>query len=854
MTGFRTFTVSPKIPENLTFLQTLANNAWWCWNIRASALFHRIGPTLFRDCEYNPIRLLATGGQKRLEELSEDTAFLEHMNEVKDEYEKSVLTSRNWKKFGDTNYRCIAYFSMEFGLHESIHIYSGGLGILAGDHLKSSSDLDIPLVGIGLFYREGYFEQVINATGWQVEGYPENDVHSLPVSRCLDSNGQPLLLQVPLANNEKLHFTAWRLNVGRIPLILLDTNIPENRPELRNVTGQLYGGDKLNRLRQEILLGMGGMRALDALGYQVAVSHMNEGHAAFLGVERIAKCMQKGLSYDEAHEFVRNTSVFTTHTPVPAGNETFDLGLLWPQLKAIENEGGLAAETIKRMGRALGDNSSNELSMTILGLNCSLYDNGVARLHGVVERNMWHHLWPTFPTEEVPIGHVTNGIHVPTWISTDQYRLYSEVLGPNWEKRPLTESQTERIRLLPDEEFWRVHEASRAHLVRSAREILERGARRRNASFEEIQDCRNVLNKDALTIGFARRFATYKRATLLLADPERLKRILLNPSRPVQIIFAGKAHPADNEGKQLIKRIIEFTKDPAVKGRIVFLENYNMHIARRLVRGVDVWLNTPRRPNEASGTSGMKACINGAIHVSTLDGWWPEGYSRECGWAIGNGEEFADWNQQDWNDSQALYNILESEIIPTFYDRPHGELPLRWIRMMKESAKMSIARFSSTRMVADYYSGSYTPAFNNFAELSADNFGALRTKVAARNDLFSKWNKIAVEDTSVSRELSHNVVGDSFDVTAKVRLGDIPPGSVRVQLYIGTPAAQGEIVDGKTIDMAIAKEGRNGSYAYKANVPCPDTGTFSFSVRVVPAVDSWKNTMPGYIVWAPDSK
>lgn len=850
MTGFRTFTVSPKIPENLTFLQTLANNVWWSWNIEAASLFRRISPSLFREAEYNPLRLLALVGQTRLEELSADTSFLAHMEEVRADYEESVLTSRNWKHFGDTDYRCIAYFSMEFGLHESIHIYSGGLGILAGDHLKSSSDLDIPLVGIGLFYREGYFDQTINDAGWQIEGYPENDIHSLPVTRCFDKNGQPLLLSVPLSDGP-LHFTAWRLNVGRIPLILLDTNIPENRPELRNVTGQLYGGDKLNRLRQEILLGMGGMRALDALGYQVAVSHMNEGHAAFLGVERIAKCMQRGLSFDEAHEFVRRTSVFTTHTPVPAGNETFDLGLLWPQLVAIENEGGLPAETVKTMGRAPGD-LSNELSMTILGLNCSLFDNGVAKLHGVVERNMWHHLWPSFPTEEVPIGHVTNGIHVPTWISTDHYQLYSEVLGPNWEKSPLTEEQAMRIEHLPDEEFWRVHEASRAHLVRSAREILERGARRRNASFQEIQDCRNVLDKDALTIGFARRFATYKRATLLLSDPERLKRILLNPACPVQIVFAGKAHPADNEGKQLIKRIIEFSKDPALKGRIVFLENYNMHIARRLVRGVDVWLNTPRRPNEASGTSGMKACINGAIHVSTLDGWWPEGYSEDCGWAIGNGEEFADWNQQDWNDSQALYNLLESEIIPAFYDRPHGELPVRWIRMMKASTRMAIARFSSTRMVADYLRDSYAPAMANNSALSAADFAALRENVATRNELFSQWSGITVESPEVSRDLSHNVVGDSFGVTVKVKLGKVSPKVIHVQLYIGQADPQGEIHGGKTIEMKLEKEGKNGVHLYSAVVPCSETGTFSFSARVVPAEESWRNTMPGYIAWAAD--
>ena len=850
MPTFRTFTVSPKIPENLAFLSRLANNVWWCWNADAAALFRRISPTLFRELEFNPVRLLSRVGQERLEELSADASFLAHMKSVEAQFQKEVQTSKHWKSHAETHRRVIAYFSMEFGLHESVHIYSGGLGILAGDHLKSASDLDIPLVGIGLFYREGYFEQEINASGWQVEGYPENDVHRLPVSRCLrEEDGQPLLLEVPLAEGP-LRFTAWKIDVGRIPLILLDTNIPENPPELRGVTGQLYGGDKLNRLRQEVLLGVGGLRAVEALGFEVACSHMNEGHAAFLGPERIAKTMARsGLTFDEAKAFVRRTSVFTTHTPVPAGNETFDLGLLWPQLQAFERDGGLPAETVKNMGRAPGD-ESNELSMTILGLGCSLFCNGVAKLHGVVERDMWHHLWPEFPVDEVPIGHVTNGIHVPTWISTDNEQLYATVLGPDWDKATVSETQAARIDHIQDEELWRVHEAARAHLVRSAREILERSARRRHGSPAEVEACRNVLDKDALTIGFARRFATYKRATLLLSDPDRLKRLLCDDAHPVQIVFAGKAHPADNGGKELIRRIVEFSKDPAVKGRIVFLENYNMHIARRMVRGVDVWLNTPRRPMEASGTSGMKACVNGAIHVSTLDGWWPEGYSRECGWQIGDGQEFADEGQQNWNDAQSLYNLLETEIVPTFYDRPHGELPLRWIGMMKESIKMSISRFSSTRMVADYFRGSYEPALANFADLSADNYAAVRRDMARRNALWAKWDGVRVESVETDRDLVRSVVGDSFEVTAKVRLDGVDPADVRVELFLGRPDASGEVHGGVALPMEPSKKLSASLYLYKLQVPCDKTGSFAFSARVVPASDPWRTSMPGYIRWA----
>ncbi|MBQ7667694.1 MAG: alpha-glucan family phosphorylase [Kiritimatiellae bacterium] len=849
MPTFKSFTVAPKVPENLSFLRTLAGNVWWSWDVEAMSLFQRINPTLLRELEFNPVRLLSHVGQARLEELAADSSFIAHMRSVEERFGKFVLSSRHWKTPGETNRRVIAYFSMEFGLHESVHIYSGGLGILAGDHLKSASDLDIPLVGIGLFYREGYFEQEIDASGWQIEGYPENDVHRLPISRCLGANGQPLLLSVPLADGE-LKFTAWKLMVGRIPLVLLDTNIPENPPHLRAVTGQLYGGDKLNRLRQEVLLGVGGLRAVEALGYEVACSHMNEGHAAFLGPERIARAMKRsGLTFDEARVFVRRTSVFTTHTPVPAGNETFNLQLLWPQLEAMERDGGLPAETVKNLGRAPQD-PSDELSMTILGLNCSLFDNGVAKLHGVVERDMWHHLWPEFPVEEVPIGHVTNGIHVPTWLSSDNGRLYTSVLGPDWDKTPLSEERASRIDHISDEEFWRVHEAARAHLVRIARESLERSARRRHGSPSEIEACRGALDKDALTIGFARRFATYKRATLLLSDPARLKRLLTDPAHPVQIVFAGKAHPADNGGKELIRRIVEFSRDPEVKGRIVFLENYNIHIARRMVRGVDVWLNTPRRPMEASGTSGMKACVNGAIHVSTLDGWWPEGYSPRCGWQIGDGQEFADEGQQNANDAQSLYNLLESEIVPAFYDRPHGELPLRWIGMMKESVKMSLARFSSTRMVADYFAGSYEPALGNYEALSAGGFAALKDDVARRNALFGSWGDVKIESVEADRDGSAIVVGDEFTVTAKVRLGSVREDDVRVELWIGRRDARGEVRSGEAKAMAPAGRAADAVKTYKATVKCADAGSFAFSARVVPASDAWRTTMPGFVRWA----
>ena len=847
MERFKNYTVLPKVPDKLSFLQVLANNVWWAWNIEASGLFRRIDPEIFRSSGFNPVVLLSSVRQERLEELAADSSFLSHMKSVEEQFKAEVLKSRHWKNINDPH-RCVAYFSMEFGLQESIHIYSGGLGILAGDHLKSASDLDVPLCAIGIFYREGYFEQDLDRNGHQIEYYPENDVHRLPVNPAYDASGNQVKISVPLAEGP-LAAAVWRLDVGRIPLYLLDTNLPENKPEFREISGRLYGGDKLNRLRQEILLGIGGMRALVAMGYEVAVSHMNEGHAAFLGLERIAMAMRSGLSFDEAHEFVRRTSVFTTHTPVPAGNETFDLGLLYPHLKAIESEGGVAANVAMSMGKATGDTKTNEFSMTILGLNCSEYCNGVSRLHGVVERDMWKHLWPDFPVSEVPIGHITNGVHVPTWISSDNYQLYASVLGPDWDKRLLTESQVEKIDHIRDEDLWRVHDASRAHLIRVAREHMERCSTKRNASFEELAYVRNVLGKDALTIGFARRFATYKRATLLLSDPARLKRILLDPARPVQMIFSGKAHPADFDGKRFIQEMVQFSTEPELKGRIIFLENYNIHIARRLVRGVDVWLNTPRRPNEASGTSGMKACINGAIHVSTLDGWWPEGYSKDCGWAIGGSEEYQDVATQDQSDAQALYNLLESEIVPAFYDRPFGEIPVRWIAMMKKSIKMSLNKFSSSRMVSEYGEQAYKPAFYDFDSLVADDFAVIRREVAKQKDTLSKWSSVRVGFPETSRDLAKSFVGDEFEATVRVQLGGISPDDVSVEFFSGVLDSRSGVISGNGNEMYLAETLADGDYLYKQKVKCSNVGTFGYSARVFPKDKTLREEMPGYMAW-----
>lgn len=849
---YHPFTVAPKIPEELSFLHTLAGNIWWSWNFQASSLFRRMNPRLFKEVQLNPLRLLAELPQERFEELRQDDSFLAHLADVKALYEKNVLTSRHWKTFGEPH-RCVAYFSLEFGLQESIHLYSGGLGILAGDHLKSASDLDLPIVGIGLFYREGYFEQRINEYGQQYEVYSVNDPQYLPMTRMVKPDGLPLLVSVPVcAHPGRLWASVWRLDVGRIPLILLDTNIPENPAELRAVTGRLYGGDKLMRLRQELLLGVGGLRALRAMGYEVAVSHMNEGHAAFLGPERMSQVQKDtGCDLETARELVRRTSVFTTHTPVPAGNETFRLDLLKPRLQMYCDESGnVPIEKILEWGHDPHDVNHEELSMTVLGLNCAYYTNGVARKHGDVERDMWQHLWPDMLRDEVPIGHVTNGVHVASWISRQLKELLTQRLGPGWENRALDTKTLDLILQIPDEELWHIREHNRRHLVRSVRESAERSLKMRNAPASDIAAVRTLLNPDALTIGFARRFATYKRATLLFRDLDRLARILSDNGRPVQFVFAGKAHPADEPGKEFIRKIIELSHDPRINGRVVFLEDYDIRVARHLVRGVDVWLNNPRRPQEASGTSGMKACVNGGIHLSTLDGWWCEGYSPVCGWAIGSEDSPGDEEYIDRSESQALYSLLETEIIPLFYNRPDGIHPSGWIRMMKESIRMSLRAFSSHRMVTDYMNMAYTPALHAYEMLSKDGAAPAAQVVRNREKVVALWGGVHVGNPVADRDVATARVGDRFEVSVEVSLGEIPEEAVRVEIVYGNLDSHGGIRESKTVDMERGVELGRGRYRYRQVLKCLDTGRFGYTVRVIPRGAEWRGLIPGYITWA----
>ncbi|NDJ61081.1 MAG: glycosyltransferase family 1 protein, partial [Chloroflexi bacterium] len=662
-----TISVVPNLPAPLERFEELAYNLRWAWNSEAIALFRRLDRDLWEETGHNPVLMLGIIEQTRLEAACEDPAFMAHYNRVIAEFDAYMTHKGTWY---DHHYGhlepapTIAYFSMEFGITESLQNYSGGLGVLSGDHLKSASDLGIPLIGVGLLYQEGYFRQYLNADGYQQESYPINDYANLPVSLQRNPDGSPIKIGVPMPGRS-LYAVIWKAQVGRVPLYLLDSNIPDNQlAEDRDLTDRLYGGDRRKRIRQEILMGIGGIRALEALGHHPDICHMNEGHSAFLALERIRMYMNAhDVSFEQAKEITSASNIFTTHTPVPAGLERFGFDLIDEHFTDYLPTLSLSRDGFIDLGR---ENMGHyELfSMPVLAFNLSASVNGVAALHGRVSRELFHWMYPQLPTPEVPVSAITNGIHIESWINDDMAQLFDRYLDPQWRTEPWRDDIWANVDAVPDTELWRSHERRREQLVAFARERLRTQLEHRGAPMHEIEAAEEVLDPEALTIGFARRFATYKRATLLFRDLERLKRLLNDTDRPVQILYAGKAHPHDTAGKEFIRQITTMARDPELRHHIVFLEDYDMNIARYLVHGVDVWLNNPRRPKEASGTSGMKVIYNGGLNCSILDGWWDEGYAPEVGWAIGNGEEYPEEqaDHQDYVESQTLYNILEYDI------------------------------------------------------------------------------------------------------------------------------------------------------------------------------------------------
>jgi starch phosphorylase len=804
---------------------------------------------------------LGTIAQGKLEAASREDAFLAHLRRVETNLQAYLASDSTWYRrsylnSGDSP--LIAYFSAEFGLTECLSIFAGGLGILAGDHLKSASDLGLPLVGVGLLYQQGYFRQYLNQSGWQQEAYSGNDFHNLPVSLVNNGDGRPLVIEVKLAG-QPVYAQIWKAQVGRVSLYLLDTNFMANRrPEDRELTNQLYGGDQHVRIRQEILLGIGGYRALQLLGLQPTVYHMNEGHSAFLALEHIRSLMRtRDLSWAQARELALPSLVFTTHTPVEAGHDYFSSDLMRPYFDEMARELGLSYPDFLNLGRAPG---RGDFCMTVLALQTAARANGVSKLHGEVSRKMWQALWPGIPVEETPVGHVTNGVHFRSWVSSEFNQLYDRYLGPNWGEEPASSEVWSRVKSIPAEELWRTHARRRERLVAWARHRVRDQRIRRAAPPAEIDAATEVLDPDALTIAFARRFATYKRGTLILRDMDRLRRLLTDPARPVQLIFAGKAHPRDDAGKQLIREITEVSRDPLLSRHVVFLEDYDMAVARYLVQGVDVWLNTPLRPNEASGTSGMKAAANAVLNLSVPDGWWDEVWNdpanpRRIGWAIGNGEAYTDLNYQNMVEAEALYDLLERDVVPAFYDRGADRIPRRWVERMKACVDSLCPFVNTHRMVRDYFEDYYVKAHAQFRALDANQAQRARELSAAVERIRRAWPEVRVERIEDGPSNSTIAVASPLRLQAQIHLGQLLPQDVTVELYLGQVDRNGDLMEGEPVEMHPEEQHSGNTYSYSASTSIVRSGLHGFTVRVRPNhPDMSVKFIPGLICWADESR
>lgn len=841
------FHVLPSLPEALAPLIDLAKNLWWTFCPEARDLFATIDPEGFADVSENPLALLGRVRKERVAELAADPEYTARVARVM----RMLSEYRSRRTWFDEHHRdagtalgraSIAYFSMEFGVHECLPVYSGGLGVLAGDHLKSASDLGLPLVGVGIAFSKGYFRQSLDLEGWQTERYPPNDWHDLPVSPALLPDGARASVRVALPISfggptglevRDVALQAWVVDVGRVKLYLLDADLDENAEGDRALTNTLYGGDRSHRVRQEILLGVGGFRMLRALGIQPVICHMNEGHSAFLAVERIRGLMaDHGVRFEVAREAAAAGNVFTTHTPVPAGNDVFARDLVVPYLEALAREMGVKGADLLALGRANPADHGSDFSMPVLAIRTADGYNGVSALHGREARAMWKSLWPEVPLDDVPIGSVTNGVHAATWIAPSLARLYSGVMGEGFLDAGHAPEVWARVHDLPDADLWRAHEARRAELVAHVRRRLRAAARRRGKP--EDGAIAHLLDPSVLTIGFARRFATYKRGTLLFRDPARLHRLLSSAATPVQLLFAGKAHPQDIGGKELIRDIVRASRQNGFRGRVVFIEDYDMGIARELVSGVDVWLNTPRRPLEASGTSGMKAAMNGVLHASVLDGWWCEAYAGDNGFAIGDGEEYADPGFGDHVEAQALYRLLEEEIVPLFYDRDAAGLPHRWIARMKRSIARVGPCFNTHRMVAEYTDKLYTKAAERAAALCADGCRAAAEQTAWRARVAAAWPGVKVEEVLWPEE-ARVALGEPLRVEAVVALPSLGPGDVAVELYYGRVHGEHVFTGGTALRMQPVADVGEGKVRFAGEIVTPEAGEHAFAVRVLPA-------------------
>ncbi len=829
------FNVIPKLPESLEPLREMSFNLWWTWQPDARRLFRALDIELWDRTNHNPIRMLQLSKQARLVAAANDPDFVKDLEDVYGRFQAYMASADTYGKRRAATTplkRPVAYFSAEFGFHESVPIYSGGLGILAGDHCKSASDLDLNFVAVGLHYKHGYFKQLITKDGWQESGRINQNPHHLPLREVM-VNGHALTIGIDILGTS-VKARVWELKIGRVSLFLLDTDLPENSPENRLITAELYGGDLEMRIKQEIVLGIGGVHALSAMGIEPAVFHMNEGHAAFIALERIRRLVaDQKLDFYTALQVVAGSSVFTTHTPVPAGNDAFSRHLMEKYFGDYPAKVGLSFDAFMSFGQ-FRLSPDEPFSMTILALRTSRYSNGVSKLHGEVSKRLWKDVWAGVPLPEVPITSVTNGIHTKTWLAPEFATLYDKHLGSDWEEHLTDPEYWRKVIDIPDEEIWNTHMLLKRRLVEFTRERLRQRAERLGLAPEEIRKINTALDPDILTIGFARRFATYKRGTLLFHDPERVLRMVTNPQRPVQFIFAGKAHPADELGKKLIQEVHQLAEKTGFENRLVFIEDYDTCIARRLVQGVDLWLNNPLRPLEASGTSGMKLPPNGGLNLSVLDGWWCEGYNGKNGWAIG--PEIVDGPPEFQRevDAASLYSLLENQIIPLYYAKPDGRLPLAWIQLMRESIRSILPVFNTHRMVKEYNERLYEPAARAGEILGADCARRAAELAQWKTRMRNEWPQVKIRDVTVEvADRTSVFVGERLRVVAKVHLGNVDPKNVRVQAYFGK-SENNQIVEPAAEDLDNSEVSPDGDHVYSGTIPAMESGAYGLSVRVLP--------------------
>ncbi len=824
------------LPENLKPLEELAYNLWFSWNPDARDLFRDLDADLWREKTRNPAAVLLNVDGKRLEKASRDGEYLQRLNHVHERFKNymasdDTLFQSNYPNLQD---QLVAYFSAEYGIHESLPNYAGGLGVLAGDHCKTASDLGLPFVAVGLMYKHAYFDQYINEEGRQIEEYKELDLNELPIAPVLDDNGDAVLVSVPIIDRE-VFIKIWQVRVGRISLYLLDTNVEHNTEEDKNIIHSLYGGSRDTRIQQEIILGIGGLRALRKIGLNPTTFHMNEGHSAFLGLERLYELINDGMDFKPALEFVRSTTLFTTHTPIPAGNEAFEFEMMERYFKDFWPQIDMSDDYFFDLGRNVNIHQHENFSLTILALNLSYMSNGVSKLHAQVSRRMWQKVFPAVPTEEVPIGHVTNGIHTESWLHREMIALFNKYMGADWRSHIHEEDFWNKIFDIPDEEYWQ-------SMLKMKKDMADRLRRRYKQQLERYQGdhgypaAEEILDENALTIGFARRFAPYKRATLIFSDRERIRKILNQSDKPVQILFSGKAHPQNDAGKELIREINAISREDGLRGKVVFIENYSINTSRPLISGVDVWLNNPRRPLEASGTSGQKVPINGGINFSVLDGWWPEGYNGKNGWTIGKEVEYADHLQQDREDAQQMYETLEKDIVPLFYKRDKNGIPREWIKTSKESLRSVLTRFSTHTMLWNYITKYYVPGMHRNIKYSENENAGLFRFTRWMNRIHRHWRKVQISLNGGGLGEDNRIFGpgETKEISVYVTHGALKAEELRVELILERQDAIKGHQHMETYPMGLIGQAKDNTYEYRARVKAKRDGTYRFNCRVIP--------------------